>query len=251
MPVAMELVLGLPENEKIHRAMGSIMQGALMEILDTESTKMLHVDGLRPYSQYLYFDKNKNLPIWRVNSLNDWAYEKISVPLTRQRQIFLKHKNYSVNLLEHKIIVVESYADIAERFMSESAEICGGVDLEFVTTTSFRRNGQYVIFPEIYLLIQSLLNRWNKFADGFNIEDDISHMMATFCRITEYDLRTQKFLLEHQKISGFCGKMYLKFEGNFIVNNLLGLLSEYANYAGIGIKTALGMGAVKAEPFRN
>ena len=247
MPIAMEIVLGIPEKEKIHRAMGSIMQGALMEILDIESAKMLHVDGLRPYSQYLYFDKNKNLPIWRVNSLSDWAHEKISEALTRQRQIFLKHKNYSVNLLENKIIAAESYADIAARFMSESAEICNGVDLEFVTTTSFRRNSQYVIFPEIYLLIQSLLNRWNKFADGFKIEEDISHFLANFCRVTEYDLRTQNFLLEHQKISGFCGKMSIKFVGNRIVNNLLGLLFEYANYSGIGIKTALGMGATKTK----
>ena len=245
MPTAMEIVLGLPENEKVHRAMGSIMQGALMEILDSESTKMLHVDGLRPYSQFLYFDKNKNQPVWRVNSLNDWANEKILIPLTRQRRIFLRHKNYRVDFLAHQIISNESYADIAARFMNESAEVCKGVDVEFVTTTSFRRDGQYVIFPEIYLLIQSLLNRWNTFADGFKIEDDVSKMLATFCRVAEYDLRTQIFLLEHQKITGFCGKMTVKLSGNRIVNNLLALLFEYANYAGIGIKTALGMGAIK------
>ena len=245
MPTAMEIVLGLPENEKVHRAMGSIMQGALMEILDSESSKMLHVDGLRPYSQYIYFDKNKNLPVWRVNSLNDWANEKILIPLTRQRRIFLRHKNYRVDFLDYQIISNESYADIAARFMNESAEVCKGVDVEFVTTTSFRRDGQYVIFPEIYLLIQSLLNRWNNFADGFKIKDDVSKMLATFCRVTEYDLRSQIFLLEHQKIMGFCGKMTVKLSGNRIVNNLLALLFEYANYAGIGIKTALGMGAIK------
>lgn len=246
MLVAMEIVLGLPENEKIHRAMGSIMQGALMKILDSESADKLHEDGLRPYSQYVYFDKNKNLPIWRVNSLNDWAYEKISVTLTRQRQIFLRHKNYHVNFLEHKIIAAESYADIAARFINESAPICKGVEFEFVTTASFKRDGQYIIFPELYLIIQSLLNRWNTFAEGFPIENDISKMLATFCRVKEYDLRTQNFLIEHQKITGFCGKMTVKFEGNRIVNNLLSLLFEYANYAGIGIKTALGMGAIKA-----
>ncbi len=247
MPVAMDIVLGLPANEKIHRAMGSIMQGALMEILDGESANKLHEEGLRPYTQYLYFDKNKNLPIWRVNSLNDWAYEKISVPLTRQRQIFLRHKNYRVNLLEHKITAAESYSDIAAKFMNDFAPICRGVEINFVTTTSFRREGQYVIFPEIYLLIQSLINRWNKFAEGFRIEDDISHMLATFCRIKEYNLRTQNFMLEHQKINGFCGNMTIKFEGNNIINNLLGLLFEYANYSGVGIKTALGMGAIKAN----
>lgn len=247
MPTAMEFVLGIPENEKVHRAMGSIMQGALMEILDVESTKILHVDGLRPYSQFLYFDKNKNHPIWRVNSLNDWADQKILIPLTSQRRIFLRHKNYSVNLLAHKVISAESYEDIAARFMNENAPTFKGVELDFVTTTSFRRDGQYVIFPEIYLLIQSLLNRWNKFAEGFPIEDDVSKMLATFCRVTEYYLRTQFFLLEHQKVTGFCGKMSVKWSGNRMVNNLLSLLFEYANYAGIGIKTALGMGATKTK----
>ena len=247
MPTAMEIVLGIPEKEKIHRAMGSIMQGALMEILDSDSAKMLHVDGLRPYSQYVYYDKNKNLPIWRVNSLNEWAFEKISNAVTRQRQIFLKHKNYRVDFLKCDIIAAESYADIAARFMSEFAPICKGVELEFVTTASFRRDGQYVIFPELYLLIQSLLNRWNKFAEGFLIEEDISHMMSTFCRVTEYNLRTQIFLLERQKITGFCGNMTLKFEGDRVVNNMLALLFEYANYAGVGIKTALGMGAMKTK----
>ena len=247
MPVSIEIVLGLPEREKIHRAMGSIMQGALMEILDDESTKKLHEDGLRPYSQYVYFDKNKNLPVWRVNTLNDWAYKTISDALTRQRQIFLKHKNYRVDFLKCDIIAAESYADIAANFVGEFAPLCRGVEIDFVTTTSFRRNGAYVIFPEIYLLIQSALNRWNAFAERFLIEDDISHMMASFCRVTEYNLRTQYFLLEHQKISGFCGKMNIQFEGDRVINNMLGLLFEYANYAGLGIKTALGMGAVKTK----
>ena len=41
--------------------------------------------------------------------------------------------------------------------------------------------------------------------------------------------------------------MAVKFEGDRVINNMLGLLFEYANYAGIGIKTALGMGAVKTK----
>ena len=46
---------------------------------------------------------------------------------------------------------------------------------------------------------------------------------------------------------GFCGKMTVKFEGNLIINNLLGLLFEYGACAGMGIKTALGMGALKMK----
>lgn len=245
MPVAIEFILKLPENEKVHRAMGSILQGALMEILDAESADKLHEDGLRPYSQFIYFDKNKNLPIWRVNVLNNWAYEKILIPLQNQQEIFLRHKNYSVKLQRYDLISAETYEEMANRFMSDGAQIFSGVDIKFLTTTSFRRDGQYVIFPEVYLLIQSLLNRWNKFSVKFGIEDDTSKILANFCRVKEYALRTQNFLLEHQTISGFCGTMKIKFEDNALINNLLAILFNYANYAGVGIKTALGMGATK------
>ena len=35
----MKIILELPKNEKIHRAMGSILQGALMEIIGVETSK--------------------------------------------------------------------------------------------------------------------------------------------------------------------------------------------------------------------
>ena len=225
MPVSMEIVLKLPKNEKIHRAMGSILQGALMEIIDVETAKKLHCEGSRPYSQFIYFDKNRNSPIWRVNVLNDWACEKILVPLTHQRQIFLRHKNYRVDFLEYKIISEESYDNLAKRFMSSNAPIINGVTINFLTTTSFRRDGRYVIFPEIYLIVQSLLNRWNNFSDSFTVEgEDLPHILSGFIKVQEYNFYNQNFLLEHQKVDGFCGRMSATFEGEHATKNLLSLL---------------------------
>ena len=248
MPVSMEIILELPKNEKIHQAMGSILQGALMEIIGSESAKKLHDEGMRPYSQYVYFDKNKNSPIWCVNVLNDWACEKILSPLMTQQQIFLRHKNYRVNLLKCNIVLEESYEYMAERFMNNNAPISKGVEMEFITTASFHRDGRNVIFPEIYLIIQSLLNRWNSFSDLFLVEgENLPQVLSNFFIVKEYDFHSQLFLLEHQKIEGFCGRMIANFEGDSTTNRLLGLLLEYANYTGIGIKTALGMGAVKTK----
>ena len=95
------------------------------------------------------------------------------------------------------------------------------------------------------MIIQSLLNRWNRFSVNFRIEEDTAQILATFCQVKEYVLQTQLFLLEHQKIKGFCGSMKIDFEtcSTAKLNNLLGLLFNYANYSGVGIKTALGMGA--------
>lgn len=248
MPVSMEIILELPKNEKIHQAMGSILQGALMEIIGSESAKKLHDEGLRPYSQYVYFDKNRNLPIWRVNVLNEWACEIILISLMQKRQIFLKHKNYNINLLNYNIVAKESYEDMAERFMSNTAPMSKGVDLDFVTTASFRRDGRNVIFPENYLILQSLLNRWNSFSTSFVIDgENLPHILANFFIVKEYNFYSQLFLLEHQKIEGFCGRMNANFKGDNTSNRLLGLLLAYGNYSGIGIKTALGMGAIKTN----
>ena len=248
MPVSMEIILELPKNEKIHQAMGSILQGALMEIIGSTTAKKLHAEGLRPYSQCVYFDENKNLPIWRVNVLNDWACEKVLAPLMQQRQIFLRHKNYRVNLVECKIISEKSYEDLARQFMSNDAPISKGVKVNFITTASFRRNGRNVILPEIYLIIQSLLNRWNSFSNLFVVEgENLPQVLTNFFIVKEYNFYSQLFLLEHQKIDGFCGRMNANFEGDNTTNRLLGMLLEYANYTGVGIKTALGMGAVQTK----
>ena len=170
MPVSMEILLKLPKNEKIHRSMGSILQGVLMEIVDEETANKLHENGLHPYNQYIFFNKKEQSPIWHINILTDWAYEKILIPLINQKQIFLRHKNYHINLMEHKIIKNESYEDIADDFMNRDINVIPhSIDLNFLTTTSFRRDGQYVIFPELYLIIQSLLNKWNTFSTSFNI----------------------------------------------------------------------------------
>lgn len=132
--------------------------------------------------------------------------------------------------------------------MSIKAQIFNGVDAEFLTTASFRRAGQYVTFPEIYLIVQSLLNRWNNFSTAFTVEgEDLPQVLANFVKVTAYNFYSQNFLLEHQKIDGFCGKMSADFKGEHATKNLLGLLFEYANYCGVGIKTALGMGAIKTK----
>ena len=56
-----------------------------------------------------------------------------------------------------------------------------------------------------------------------------------------------EYLKLSNKNDGFCGRMTAAFECERTTKNLLGLLFEYANYSGIGIKTAIGMGAIKSN----
>lgn len=57
MPV--ELVIAADPSIKIVQSIGSVLHGVLMEVVGTEYAGQLHESGLRPYSQYIYFDKDK------------------------------------------------------------------------------------------------------------------------------------------------------------------------------------------------
>ena len=70
--------------------------------------------------------------------------------------------------------------------------------------------------------------------------------MAESCRIVQYNLHTEPFYIENKKIYGFAGKMRNLFHGNDSVKRVLALLFGFAPYAGVGIKTAIGMGAVQS-----
>jgi CRISPR/Cas system endoribonuclease Cas6 (RAMP superfamily) len=57
----------------------------------------------------------------------------------------------------------------------------------------------------------------------------------------------QKFALEGTRIQAFRGSYTLAFKGNLMSRKIMCMLGEFAQYSGIGIKTALGMGATKTN----
>lgn len=246
---SVKITLSLPEEQKIHSSMGSIMHGALMEQLPTETAETLHSAGLRPYSQSVYFDKISQTPVWRINILSRNAEEKILQPILSQESLFLRQKKYPVFLQNKERIADTSYESLADEIFQRE-EVPNGVNIHFQTVTSFKREGKYVLIPEVYLIFQSLISRWNAFSSSSKlIEDDFDKKLASCVRIIRYNLHTQSFSLEHQMIVGFSGTMGFKFYGNVMIRRLMGLLMLFAPFAGVGIKTALGMGAVDTELF--
>ena len=75
--------------------------------------------------------------------------------------------------------------------------------------------------------------------------------MADSCFVSNYKLQTQMFSLENSNIKGFRGSIQLKFRANEMVRRIMGLLIAYGQFAGLGIKTALGMGGLNTECFYN
>lgn len=244
-----EFELKLPDNEKINISMGSVMHGFLMSLLPINFAEKLHSESLRPFSQCVYFDKETNKSLWRIGTLDTEDYELIILPLFETKKIFLRQKGYDIFLQSSNVLLESDYEQLADEIFPVS-EIPHGADFKFLTSTSFKRNGDYVIFPETFLILQSLLQRWNSFSPYMKLEDNnLAEKLSEFCKISKYNLHSRKFSLERTTITGFSGKTSVLFIGNEMVNRILALLVKFAPFAGIGIKTALGMGAVDSEIF--
>lgn len=245
-----EAELHLPDGARAPASMGSVLHGALMERLPEDYAAYLHTENLRPYSQSIRWDRARERVIWRIGTLDRAAAEIIGAVLQSLEHIHLRQKGYTVDVQNIQCVSQSSYQDIADTyFRAKTAP--RGAEIHFLTPTSFKRDGAYILLPESALILQSLLLRWNAFCPDIRIEEDnLAQELASHIHLTRYALRSAAFSVEGYSIRGFRGQIALRFTGSDMVRRILGTLLAYAPYAGIGIKTALGMGAVETDIWK-
>ena len=78
-------------------------------------------------------------------------------------------------------------------------------------------------------------------------ENNLEEHLAQAVKVTGYNLSLQQYSVGGAPIDAFKGRYRLLFRGTQSQNQnrIVALLAAYAEYAGIGVKTALGMGGVK------
>jgi CRISPR-associated endoribonuclease Cas6 len=243
-----EFPLQVPSGIHIHPSMSSLFHGALMEIVDSDTAAALHTLTMRPYSQSVFWDIQQHRPIWRIATLQDQAYHHIIEPLlAREDPVWIKQKQIAVIIGPPNVLAETTYEAVADHIFQQAAPP-RGVDITFMTTTSCKHDGEYDIFPCISRLYGSILRRWNEFSPTVSLQQEgLEKTLAQYCHMSKYDLHSQAYSLESTVIYGFCGTMRLQFRGNDMIKRLQGLAWSFAPFAGIGIKTALGMGTVQAK----
>lgn len=76
---SLEMVIEPLSQYSVTNQKSSIFQAILMEQIDKEYASELHLSQLHPYSQCIISQKDKIT--WRINTLNEEAYNHIIVPL--------------------------------------------------------------------------------------------------------------------------------------------------------------------------
>jgi CRISPR-associated endoribonuclease Cas6 len=112
-------------------------------------------------------------------------------------------------------------------------------DIVFLSPTCFRRQGISLLFPSPELVFTNLLERWNAFAP---ISMDVEPSEMLF--VSRYNLKTSLVRFAKYKMTGFTGKVEYSFSNSAAEDRrqLIGALARFANFAGIGYKTGMGMG---------
>lgn len=161
--MSIELVISADSSIKIVQSIGSVLHGVLMDLVGTEYAGQLHESGLRPYSQYIYFDKDKKQYIWRLSAVTADAVNHILKPVLKMpEKIFLKQKRGYLYVKERSILEENSYEALIHKFWSGGRQYTQA-KLQCMSATSFKVDKQYTIFPEAFRIYRYLLRQWNQF----------------------------------------------------------------------------------------
>lgn len=235
-----QLKLELEEDE-IDFKKSSNLQGVLMENIDTEYAGILHGNHLNPYSQCLIRENGKN--IWCIQTLTDEAFERIIQPVSELQTIIFRKSGKTVRVGRKQIIQSDEKALLDEFYDVACPKYLG---IQLMTPTAFKQNGKYVIYPDLRLIYGSLMRKYSAVSGGLDmIDEELLEQLVTHSEIVRYRLQTVGFPMERTKITGFTGNLCIRLYGPETLARYVRLLIRFGEFSGVGIKTGMGMGAMR------
>ena len=233
------LELKLKCREALSYQMASLFHGVLMELLPEEYADELHYSQLHPYTQHL--ECREDVWYWVVCALNEQAVKTIlKDALWDVKQIVLKKKQISYTTVrDMELMKQKGFTECPK------LEVNGQV-LGFVSPTAFKQRGNYVFFPDLHCLFQSLMNKYDAAAgDHIMLDEETLEQLCANAQIVRYDLKSVSFSLEGVRIPSFIGKITIRMNGTKTMAGFANMLIEFGTFSGVGIKTSLGMGYIR------
>jgi CRISPR-associated endoribonuclease Cas6 len=124
--------------------------------------------------------------------------------------------------------------------------------INFGAPTTFKQTGQEMLpFPISELVFQSLLTRWESYAN-VPLEMDIMSYVRHSVKIHAYKTQSQTARFIHgghtEYVTGFTGEAVYHLGNNPQAIQILNALGEYSLFSGIGMKTTMGLGQCRMIP---
>ena len=237
------LKLDLDKDFVSKTMLGEAFHGVLMERLDTNAAYQLHQQKTNPYSQFLHIQRED--VIWTIQTLTKEAGQQIIMPLTTDKfmNFHLRRISRDIKIInkDHSLVPMK---DLVNQFYFGKGERI--LRIRFLTPTSFKRCGEYIFYPDLRLLFGSLMRKHSYICEGSGEEDtETLDSLVKNTDIVRYDLKSVYSEIGSVRLPAFCGMVVLKFSGPQSLINYAHFLLRFGEYSGVGIKCALGMGAMR------
>lgn len=168
--------------------------------------------------------------------LDTWGNKPISLA----KRSFVLRAIYSIPESHPEVSSADYY------LLAKAPKAFDDITLQFLTPTSFKQEQHIQPFPLTELVFGSLLRRWNTFAP-----EDL-HFPPVLWQglISAFDIKTHALKMEGGAQIGAVGWVRYRFPDPKQAE-IATTLAYFANFAGVGRKTATGMGQVKFLPETN
>jgi CRISPR-associated endoribonuclease Cas6 len=144
---------------------------------------------------------------------------------------------------------VTSYEQLYTTLVANEPEPVRRFDLQFITPTAFAQGGIHLPLPVPALMFRSWLERWNHFAPVYLGSDELVAYLSNSIMLKHHQIKTRSHQLHRGYVNGFIGDVTLQVlnRADPLLANVANLLVSYAQFAGTGVKTRLGMGHTKVN----
>lgn len=238
------LELKLGSDKPISSKMVSVFHGAVMELLPSDYAQILHLPELKPYT--LHMERRGDDYYLICTTMNRDAYILMIENVLLKLDVFhIRHHDQDVHIVDKKLFTQDK-KEISHAFYNQD---CGNmVQIQFVSPTAFKKNGTFIFFPDIRLIYQSLMNKYDAVSDTESFLDiDVLEKLTQATKIVSYNIRSEYFHVEGVRIPAFVGNIKLRISANQTMVNFANMLFEYGKYSGVGVKCSLGMGAIRLK----
>lgn len=232
------------ETNEVSYQMGSSFHGFIFTNINEKITDELHQDS----SIFTQFVTSFNGQSWWQIALFNEAYETyFDALLCTLNEVALINpsKVFTINKMEIVKVSTEQFIkDSIFKFKK------GRVYLETLTPNSFKINGSYMIFPSVEHIIKNAVRFFNLSMPGYEItETSVIDEIIETTKITSYRLKSTPFYIESARIQGYMGEFLMS--SRTMYPEIYSLIFSFLLYRGSGIKTRVGMGALKLKEERN
>ena len=220
---------------------GYRIYGCLMERLPYDLGERMHENAKTPISQNIEYNNKKGEAHWCVSSFDEELSAELDDLFKEGGEFSIEQDGIVLRTESVERTHINGFSDI--RKLSESISDSYSMTLHFRTTTALKKNGMFVPYPELELLIDNLWNQWNVvFPDNSFDDDEVLKLIKLQTSVGGYNLSSSKYRMKGATISGFYGRLTINNRLSAPLRELLAALFTFAEFNGIGVKNALGMG---------